>query len=224
MKSTLRWAVAIAATVSAGISGLGHAAAGAPDTGLAITIHVCNYAGVASRTLSEAEQAATTVFRNAGVRLAWEETVSAKRGATEASGAPKELTLSDIQLNIVSDLLLGRPELPSNALGVAPGYGPGRGTVYVFDERIKTLFWNLMDSHLLGTMDVQLSKGEILGYVIAHEVGHLLLNGELHSSHGIMRGSWGFEDLRSMASGLMRFTPKEAEGIRVEIRNRMAGG
>jgi hypothetical protein len=211
--------------MSAGIAGLGRAAAGAaPDTGLAITIHVCNYAGVASQTLHEAEQAAGAVFRNAGVTLAWEEMAAAKSGSTETSSAAKVSTLSDIRLNIVSDLLLGRPDLPSNALGVAPGQGPGRGTIYVFDERIKTLFWGLMDAHLIGTRDVLLSKGQILGYVIAHEVGHLLLNEELHSTRGIMRGSWGIGDLRSIASGLMRFTPKEAEGIRADIRNRKAGG
>ncbi len=221
MKSTIRWAVAAASILATGISGVGHAvASGTSETNLAITIHVRNYAGVASQTLSDAERVAAAVFRSGGVEIGWEETPAPVRDPVKLAGRGA-ITVSDIQLNILSDILFGRSDLPNNALGVAPGNGPGRGTIYVFDSRIKTLFWGIMDAHLLGTIDVHLSKGQILGHVIAHEIGHLLLNQELHSARGIMRGEWGFTELRAMARGLLLFTPQEAERMRAEIRSRM---
>ena len=69
-------------------------------------------------------------------------------------------------------------------------------------------------------MDRHVSMGQVLGFVIAHEVGHLLLNQQVHSPHGIMRGEWSFLDFRDMTCGMLLFTPQQAEFLRSDVRSR----
>jgi hypothetical protein len=64
--------------------------------------------------------------------------------------------------------------------------------------------------------------GAILGHLVAHELGHLLLGAGSHSSHGIMQVPWHLKELDIIAQGLMVFRPQEAEGMRTNIRARLA--
>ncbi len=221
MKAILRWTVTAALGLATGIAGVGHAATTPPpETAVAITIHVRNYARVAAHTLEDAERAATVIFRKAGVEIAWDEM---SLPAEHLAATPSEraaFTLGDIRLNIVPEMLVGRSRLPDNALGLAPGTGANRDTIYVFDDNVQSLFWKVLNAHLMGNIDVNISRGLILGHVIAHEVGHLLLDQELHSVRGIMRGQWSFADLRDMARGLLNFTPQQAERMQDDIRSR----
>ena len=78
----------------------------------------------------------------------------------------------------------------------------------------------MLSAHNSGEMDRQVSKAQILGHAIAHELGHLLLNQQVHSPHGIMRGEWSFVDFREMTSGMLLFTPEQAEYLRADVRSR----
>jgi hypothetical protein len=44
------------------------------------------------------------------------------------------------------------------------------------------------------------SKGQILGHAVAHEIGHLLMGTNSHSSRGLMRGNWKVDALHEMAT------------------------
>jgi hypothetical protein len=221
VKAILRWTVTAGLGLATGIAGVGHTATTPPpETALAITIHVRNYAGVAAHTLEDAERAATAIFRKAGVEIAWDEMSLPAEHLPATPSKRAAFTLGDIRLNIVPEMLVGRSRLPNNALGLAPGTGANRDTIYVFDDNVQSLFWKVLNAHLMGNIDVNISRGLILGHVIAHEVGHLLLDQELHSVRGIMRGQWSFADLRDMARGLLNFTPQQAERMQDDIRSR----
>jgi hypothetical protein len=56
----------------------------------------------------------------------------------------------------------------------------------------------------------------VLAYVMAHEMGHLLLPPGAHSPSGIMRPDWDGDDLRHIASGSLQFTPAQANAIRAK--------
>jgi hypothetical protein len=56
----------------------------------------------------------------------------------------------------------------------------------------------------------------LLGFAIAHEMGHLLLPAG-HSPSGIMRPDWNGDDLRHIASGSLQFTPAQANAIRAKV-------
>ncbi len=50
------------------------------------------------------------------------------------------------------------------------------------------------------TLDQKVSTAEVLGHVIAHELGHLLLNTPGHSTHGIMHGEWNLPTFRTLSA------------------------
>jgi hypothetical protein len=54
------------------------------------------------------------------------------------------------------------------------------------------------------------ARAEILGGILAHEIGHLLLAENSHSETGVPRGRWGDQDLRMLACGRLWFNPEQA--------------
>ena len=113
-----------------------------------------------------------------------------------------------------------RNGVPNNVMGLAPGTGPDRRIVYIFDTNVEARFWRLVGAHGSGRMDRQVSMAQLLGHAIPHELGHLLLNQQLHSAHGIMRGGWGVTEMRDAAYETLLFTPQQAEVLRAEVRRR----
>jgi hypothetical protein len=60
---------------------------------------------------------------------------------------------------------------------------------------------------------------ELLGRVMVHELGHLLL-GPGHSRVGIMKAHWGPQDLHLSNLGMLDFTSEQAALIRSNLRGR----
>lgn len=60
----------------------------------------------------------------------------------------------------------------------------------------------------------------ILGEMIAHEIGHILLNLSAHSETGIMRGGWDLKDLQDVAYGELLFTKQQSKVIETEVIRR----
>jgi hypothetical protein len=58
------------------------------------------------------------------------------------------------------------------------------------------------------------SEGDLLGYVVVHELGHLLLGLDSHSPGGVMRATWDFAALQQLAHGTLTFSAIEAERMR----------
>ena len=61
----------------------------------------------------------------------------------------------------------------------------------------------------------------ILGRVIAHELGHLVLGKNAHSAAGIMQARWRDQDLGFSKQAAMLFLPREAKRIRAQVLARM---
>ena len=221
MKTTLRWTLNVGLALTSGFTGLGHiAAAASSETSSAITVHVYNYAGVAPKTLTETEEVATGIFRKAGVEIRWADIVLTAESSRANSADHSTFTLADIQLSIFPREMYERTRVPNNVMGLAPGTGQDRRLVYIFDANVEARFWRLVGAHCGGRMERQVSKAQLLGHAIAHELGHLLLNQQVHSAQGIMRGEWGFTDYRDMTNGMLLFTPQQAELLRVDVRRR----
>ena len=62
---------------------------------------------------------------------------------------------------------------------------------------------------------------QILGYVAAHELGHLLLDSDAHSSSGIMRRELEEGNPQDAALGGLSFTAREVQKIRDNAAARM---
>jgi hypothetical protein len=167
-----------------------------------ITILVFNQAEVDRLTLTQAEKTAAGIYQKTGVETQWIQ-------PTGGGSFP----LPPIQLKILPSLQSLRSDLPDkfpvNAMGLAPGNGPDRHTVYVFYDHVEAL----ATKHIA-------DGAQILGYAIAHEIAHLLLNDQAHSAAGIMRGTWNLWDLQNARYGFLLFTPRQAKVIREEARRR----
>jgi len=221
MKTTFRWTLSAGFALASGLTGFSHSAVlAASETSPTITIHVRNYAGVEPQTLKEAEKVATEIYRKAGVETRWADIPLIAEKGQQNSAQHQTFTLADIQLNILPDVMSDRSGLSNNVMGLAPGTGPDRGIVYVFDRKVRTLLWRISSGYIRGDMDRHISMGQILGHVIAHEVGHLLLNQQVHSPHGIMRGEWDHVDFRDMTCGMLLFAPPQAEYLRADVLRR----
>jgi hypothetical protein len=68
--------------------------------------------------------------------------------------------------------------------------------------------------------DVGVDARRLLGYAVAHEIGHLLLNSPRHSNAGLMRELWSSSELQASRTADWVFLSEEAETIRQAIAAR----
>jgi len=59
----------------------------------------------------------------------------------------------------------------------------------------------------------------ILGSVMAHEIGHMLLGSHAHAISGIMRGHWESSELHQIAMGTLLFLPLQEQRMRLRARS-----
>lgn len=57
----------------------------------------------------------------------------------------------------------------------------------------------------------------LLGHVAAHEIGHLLLGANSHSSAGIMHARWTVEELASARVGSLVFLERETRRMKAKL-------
>jgi hypothetical protein len=221
MKPILRRSMTVWFALSSVATGFGHCVAAiSSETAPKVTIHVRNYARVDSQTLSQAELVTSGIFRKAGVETRWVDMALTVGSDTIDSAGRSTFTPGDIQLDICPDFMANRFNLPEDVMGLAPGAGLNRGAIYVFDGKVTALTWTIVTSNSRREVSWFITKGQVLGHAIAHELGHLLLNQQGHSSVGIMRGKWGYGEMRDASRGELLFTPQQAGTIQIEVRRR----
>jgi hypothetical protein len=171
-----------------------------------ITVKIANYARLDRSMLEEAKQVVLRIFARVGVELQLQD---------QNSGSRPEEGLGTLCVNIChKSVLFG---LPPNTLGVAPGTSRNkdRYIVYVFDQPASRLL-----NGLPAAERSVLDEGTILGYAVAHEIGHVLLNIPGHSVGGVMKANWSIGDLQKMNACWVNFNSSQAAKIRAEIRRR----
>jgi hypothetical protein len=98
-------------------------------------------------------------------------------------------------------------------MGLAYGRSSGiSGRAYVVYDRVIAF----VDRHS-APIERRLNLGIILGHAIAHELGHVLIPGSVHSRDGIMRAVWGFRQFQEAQAGSLLFHPAHAEQLRKEL-------
>jgi hypothetical protein len=161
--------------------------------------------GVAAAARDEVSR----IFALAGTEIDWVEAYSAGPEAfevdfsgysmknTPCAGLPQSACL---RIRIIGG---SPPGLRAPALGYALPCAKYGIRATVFYSRVEEL-----------ARASESSPSVILGHVIAHELGHLLLRSEKHSATGVMRKSWTRSDVRAALTGAMFFTAHEAARIR----------
>src|SRR5919201_1172762 len=153
------------AAILIGLFGFSPAVDGADDNAPTAVVRVDNLAEVPSDDLGFAESRAAEVFSRIGARVTWIDEETAFR---EHRRPPFTVVL--IKSN---GLPPARAGVVIEALGFAD---PGVSRAHVLYDRVEAL-----------TARSQRNPAGILGDVLAHELGHLMLRGTKHSPRGIMR-------------------------------------
>jgi len=63
-------------------------------------------------------------------------------------------------------------------------------------------------------------SGVLLGYAIAHELGHLLRHEPGHCGTGVMKATWRHKDIVLMLQGIMAFTKEDRAHIQAGLTAR----
>lgn len=214
----IRW-FTLGLILSIKLTGFGSLAAASSRKEAVVVVYVHDYAEVPKPTLIDAEKIASGIFEKAGVSAVFDNAPADQPPTQEASlGEYRQAReLSEFHLYLYSRTRSEEFQVPRTALGLAPGAGPDRQTVYVFYDRVQHVF----ERQLRPTNDaIYANRAQILGHAMAHELGHVILNISVHAPQGIMRGEWSEKDLRDAGQGYLLFTPGQAEVLRAEARRR----
>jgi len=216
MGTTRNWCISLGLALAVSLTISGESAAGDSSIRLEIAVYIYNYARVDQKTLAEAEKVAARIFEKSGVETRWVE-VDFSAGAKPTLPS---VSLSFIQLDVLTREMFDRLGLSNDVMGLALGAGSNRKYVYVSTSRADALFFGELSAQARGIPRSLASRGQILGHIFAHEMGHVLLNVVNHSASGIMRGVWDSKDLNDATSGRLVFSAEQSEILRAEVIRR----
>ncbi|MBZ5595650.1 MAG: hypothetical protein LAP39_25710 [Acidobacteriia bacterium] len=160
---------------------------------LKLTVVIYDHAHVNAETLRAAENTTSEIFGRAGVQVVWREGF--------AYAAERRNVLNPPPEDPATLIVKLQPESETARYGVASvcgGLGFASGAI-VFVRRFDVVW---------------------LGYIMAHELGHILLGPNAHSVVGIMRGTLRNEDWEKAAQGTLVFTRLQNQQIRTRIDER----
>ena len=166
------------------------------------TVRLYNYAGVDSLQLRRGITAASRVFRKAGIQLVWIECSVAREGVRKNGACSQFDGTPWAQLRILPREMAQRLELGDEVFGVAVG------------RLADVVFYRVQD--LSGQLDIPESL--VLGHIIAHELGHVLLGPESHSSSGVMIAKLRRRDLPTVVKGWLVFNSQQAAQMHAHLR------
>ena len=143
-----------------------------------VAVAVCDLEGVPNLIMRVAEEVAGEVYRDIGIALDW---------ADNECHPGEGVFAVSIVSRAVADMLV-----TDHTLGFAES---GTREATVLYDHVKRF-----------SRRYHVNRGVLLGYVMAHELGHLLLPPKSHSTNGVMRGTL---DLQLASKRQLRFTPDQ---------------
>ena len=173
---------------------------------LKLSMKVYDAAHVGSKTVERAEHLAGKILSTASVQSSWvagpvEELGSL--GMDFTAYAPKDCCAEPVSAIVRLQILPRAPvDIPPGALGLSLPCARSGVQVTIFADRVASV------SETAGP-----TFGRVLGYVMAHEMGHVLLQSDAHAAAGLMKGTWSKSDWQRAAASIISFSPAEAQRI-----------
>lgn len=183
-----------------------------PHSGLRITVLVYNYAHLDSTLLTRAQEVATGIFKQAGIDMAWVVCPVFRADLKNYPACNQKVQTTDFALRLLPASMTQKlPDSDDEALGFAQPCA--------FDQSgcVVNVFYSSIEA-LASEMNAQDTR--ILAHAMAHEIGHLLLGPNAHSSRGLMRGMWSRDDLRLMGWSYLLFTRGQSDRLRANVARR----
>jgi len=159
--------------------------------------------------MEAAKAEASAILGQAGVEIQWAECRIREDEAGKDPACSMPLAPTDLEIRLLDQRMAKGIPTTSQCLGYAL-LAPGANSIAaVFFHRAL----DLEKGNLA-------SRSAILGAMMAHEVGHLLLERAGHSNTGIMRARWEDDDLKRIARGRMWFTAEQARSMIAMVSRR----
>ena len=171
-----------------------------------LMVQVYNYSQASPAVLTRAEREAGRILGEAGLRAVWLECPVGPSSVMPKGPCDKELDATDVRLRVLA----------------APTQHEYEDSVFGFT--IHPAFASVYYEYAMRRAKTDHAESEItivLGGVIAHELGHLLLGTNGHSSTGIMQPRWEPNQVQQLMMGSLLFTPEQSKLMREEARSRM---
>lgn len=134
-----------------------------------LKVSVCDHAHAGTSNMGLGEPIAAAIYRRAGVVIDW-------TNGCEYDGPP------DLQINLLPDRMTPQAFRRLKTLGFA---GSNQTVANVMWERVE----EAASVH-------RMAAGYLLGFVMAHELGHLLLPPNAHRLSGVMQPDIDFRDVQ----------------------------
>jgi hypothetical protein len=177
-------------------------AAGAQNQTALLKVYVYDNAAVPAAVVNQAEARTREIFLDSGVATTWYNCSPLGSAGWDCSGL---LDADTVVVQLVHDT--GKLRLKEEVFGAAFLGTDGHGLYTdVFFDRAQEL-----------CRELKVSLPELLGHIIAHEIGHLLLGSNAHSPFGIMRARWEREELEQASKGTLLFSTQQAKRMQARV-------
>ena len=176
-----------------------------------VAVALCDKVGLEPATLLQAKTATLKILNAAGVQATWTES----RSSATTTFNPNSYEDCEISSNesILVIITSDEPEGQSpDTMGLAPRTDVYRRRAYILYNRVK----RFVQDHRPRS-DLQSEMGYVLGNVIVHELGHLLMPGKGHSPAGLMSKNWGYHEAQDAVSGRLFFAGAQSALIRRQL-------
>jgi hypothetical protein len=168
-----------------------------------LTVRLYNTSAIPTNELDAARDAADAILRDTGIAVTFRP-CGRLAGGTDSCDEP--LKRSEVVVRII-DAPTFNATLHPDAYGLA----------YIVKDTnrgwLATVFSDRIDA---AAARVEIDAGTLLGLVMAHEVGHLLLGIDYHGATGVMRADWT-DELLTRGRNDWRFSMIEAERLQRAI-------
>jgi hypothetical protein len=190
---------------------VGASAASASECRETVTAQIHDYEHLPGGWLADASEIVTRIYERIGVRIEWlgplrQQTHPVR---TVAEPARPRARIAQLTIIILTPKMAARGHVAEGVLGYAAVPDDGRmGRIaYVIFDRVRQVTKS------------QEGGVELLGFVIAHEMGHLLLGPGWGSDAGFMQSHWDRRRMQALEPLTLGFSATEGERIRNMIRN-----
>jgi len=167
----------------------------------AITVAIYDDLHLSLQILAAAQDEAMRIYRKAGVTIYW---MVCKSSTMELDLRCQDSpSATHLNLRIVQHASKASDGVFGVAFLSAEGTGEYTDVSYNSVEELDRE-WHV-------------GVARVLGHVMAHEIGHLVLGSKAHSRQGIMCPSWHREELRRASMGALLFSEEQARFMRERL-------
>ena len=180
-----------------------------PGPAAVLTIKVVDNTGAPAYVLQRAADIAQRVFRAAGIKTAWVVCANFDETAEPSQNPACYENPADLYVQSVTSR-------PNNLVPLWDSFKFG-AALFTDDGLPGRHSYVLYDRVEKEAETAPCSRIALLGLIMAHEVGHLLL-GKGHANEGVMMPRWNHETEAKIARGVLLFLPEEAKRMQASAR------